>query len=539
MKSFILAFISLCFIITVLVAQEKDYPDISSKKIEKTAYEKYITKNGKKDFRFTEDTTINDDEDVNGNVIVVEGDLTIRGQVEGDVLVILGKIKIENNAVINGNVTSIEGNIYQEEKSLINGNQIETRIKNLFPREEWDHDFEPDERYSTLDKYTHRYDNSYSTLPLGHKDQSLLLRYNRVQGLFLGWAIPKNIGGKYNIFSIHGFAGYGIKESKWSYQIGIDRWIFDQRDYRFEIGAQAYDQTDTRDSWMISPLENSLAAFFLHRDFQDFYRRYGYEIHASQNLSIFFKGTLAFRDDKYKSTKKNTDYALFGRDRKFKENPLINEGNMRSIYAELYLDTRDNKENPRRGWYGKLSGETSNTGLNSDFSFNQYIFELRRYQRLGDHERLDLRFMIGTGEGEFPFQKGYELGGLSTLRGFEFKQFRAPVTTEGPVAQGFDRMLLGNVEYNISPRLFNTGFLFFDDIRYIVFFDFGNAWYNSDVSNQNNWSDGFSHLRWNDMNSDFGIALTSWDGKARLSIAKRLDTGFDPIVVTYRISKPF
>ena len=522
-----------------LFAQESEKYDISAKKIEKKAYEKYIGKSDRTDYRYEKATVVDVDEKVEGNIIVVEADLTVKGQVDGDILVILGKVKIENSAVINGNVTSVDGRIYQEEKSLINGNQIETKVKNLFPREQWDKDFDEDESQSGFRRYTNRYDENYSTLPLGKRESDILLRYNRVQGLFLGWSIPKSIGGKYNKFTVHGLLGYGFKEKRWNYEIGVDRWFFDQRDYRFELGVSAYDFTDTRDSWMITPDENSLAAFLLHKDFQDFYRRYGYEAHASQNISIFLQGKIGYRNEYYKSLDKNTDWSLFRGGRNFVENPIVEEGNMRSIYGEVYYDSRNNKKNPSRGWYTKLSGETSNSGINSDFSFNQYILELRTYQKTGRYERIDARLKIGSGDGEIPVQKGFELGGISTLRGFGFKQFRSDIDTLDIFHRGYDRMLLGNVEYNIDPKIFSTGIPLIDEIQYIFFFDFGSVWNSFDVTDKNNIYDGFSHLKWNDMNSDIGIAFSSRDGNMRINIAKRLDTSEKPFTITYRLSKPF
>ena len=532
------------FIFTLLIggslfAQDFQKYDISATKIEKKAYEKYIGKSDKTDYRYEKDTIIDVDEKIDGNIIVIEGDLTVKGQVDGDILVILGKVKIENSAVINGNVTSVDGRIYQEEKSLINGNQIETKIKNLFPREEWDDDFEEDFERSRFGRNLDRYEDNYSTLPLGKQDNSILVRYNRVQGLFLGVAAPKSISGKYNKFTIHGFLGYGFQEKRWNYEVGLDRWFFDQRDYRFELGASAYDFTDTRDNWMITPTENSLAAFFLHKDFQDFYRRYGYEFHACQNLSIFLQGKIGYRNDSYEILNKNTNWSLFRGGRNFNENPIIEEGNMRSIYGEIYYDTRNNKKNPSRGWYAKLSGETSNAGLNSDFSFNQYILELRTYQKTGRYERIDTRLKIGTGEGDLPVQKGFELGGISTLRGFGFKQFRSDIDTLAIFHSGYDRMLLGNIEYNIDPKIFSTGIPLIDEIQYIFFFDFGNVWNSFDVTNKNEFYNGFSHLKWNDIKSDFGIAFSSRDGNVRINIAKRLDTAEKPFTITYRLSKPF
>lgn len=529
----------LIFISGFGLAQDAPLEGISPEKIERKAYEKYIGKSNKRDYRFTGDTVIEENETIDGNVIVIEGNLTVKGRIDGNILVILGTVKIEDSASVNGDVASVDGRIYQAEKSHISGNQIETRVKNLFPREEWNIDFDDDEKKSTLSRYNLPYEGSYSTLPLGKSEQTFLLRYNRVQGLFAGWAIPKKIGGKYKIFSVHGFGGYGLEEKRFRYQLGIDRWFFSQRDFRFEIGGKIYDLTDTRDEWRITPLENSLAAFFLKKDFMDFYRRHGYELHVSQNISIFLKGTLAFRDDRYESLERKTNWALFEGEKKFRDNPAIHEGNMRSLYGEIYFDSRNSRENPRRGWYGKFSGETSHSGLNSDFSFNQYILELRRYQKLGRYERLDVRFLLGSAEGDLPFQKGFELGGLSTLRGFPFKKFSAPVDPEGPIQPGYDRMLLGNIEYNINPRLFSSYMPFFNEMHYILFFDFGNAWYNAQVSEKANFYNGFSHLQWHDLKSNFGIALSNSDGTSRLNIARRLDTGINPVVVTFRLSKPF
>lgn len=530
----LITIIIMFFVSGTVNAQDSDKPDISAKRIEKKAYQKYIGKSDKKDYRYEKDTMVDADEVVDGNIIVVDGDLTVKGTVDGDILVIMGKVKIENSAIVNGNVTSVDGHIYQEEKSLINGNQIETKVKNLFPHEEWKREYDEDEGQSGFKRYTNRYEDNYSTLPLGKRESDILIRYNRVQGLFLGWSLPKNISGKYNKFTLHGFLGYGIKENRWNYEIGVDRWFFSQRDFRFETGISAYDMTDTRDNWLITPTENSLAAFFLHKDFQDFYRRYGYDIHASQNVSIFLQGTLGYRNDSYKTVDKNTNWSLFRGGRDFNENPIIEEGNMRSLYGEIYYDSRNNKKNPSRGLYAKLSGETSASWLHSDFSFTQYILEFRTYLETGRYERLDLRFKAGTGNGDLPIQKGFELGGISTLRGFGFKEIQAD-TNQLNFLTGYDRMLLGNIEYNIDPKLFSSGIPFFEDVMYIFFFDFGNAW----KTRGEDPSSGFSGLNWNDIRSDFGFALSSRDSNARINIAKRLDTAKKPFTITYRISKPF
>jgi len=331
---------------------------------------------------------------------------------------------------------------------------------------------------------------------------------------------------KYNYFTVHGFGGYGFKEKKWRYELGLDRWLFDKRDYRFEIGAKIHDLTDSRDDWLISTNENSLAAVFLKDDYHDYYRRTGYEVHASQNFSIFLKGKLTYRNDEYESVSRHANWSLLNSDDKFRENLPIDEGNMRSLYGELYLDTRDNIEMPRHGWFGLLAIETSNNNLKSDFSFNQYTFELRRYQPFGYKERLDIRLKIGSAEGDLPIQKMFQMGGLSTLRAYTNKSLVG------------NRLFLANFEYNLNPRIFSTDFFIFDELNYIVFYDIGDAW-EADINIDEKWYEGFDKLKLNRLKSDIGFAITLNNGKYRFSFAKRLDTGKDPITFSFRMVKPF
>lgn len=512
--------------------------DYEMSKIEQKAKVKYLSDNSKSEYRYRDNTTIDANDTINGNVVVVKGDLMLHGMVEGDVLVLYGDVKLKENAVIKGNATAVNGHIHQERNSTIEGNQIETRSKNLLSQNErenfdfdYDNDYENDYSYEYDDDdwewtWSRRHYGSYSTLPMNDTDDSFILRYNRVQGAFLGLGIPKEIGGKYNYMTVHGFAGYGFENKKWDYRLGLDRWLFNQNDYRFEVGAKVYDLTDSRDEWLVSTTENTLSSVILKDDYHDFYRRTGYEVHVSQNFTIFLQGKLGYRNDEYESVQKNASWSLLNRKDKFRENKSIDDGNIRSIYGELYLDTRDNIDLPRDGWFGLLGLESSTKGgLNSDYFFNQYTFEIRRYQHFGYKERIDMRLKLGSADGVLPIQKRYQIGGSSTLRGFRYKEF------EG------DRMVLVNLEYNLNPRIFSTDFLFFDELNYVVFYDMGNAWNSS--TKADTWYEGFDQLTLNNLKTDIGLAITFNEGEYRVSFAKRLDTGKKPLSVTFRLVKPF
>jgi hypothetical protein len=481
------------------------------------AEKKYIRNNNRDTFRFFQDTTIENDKIINGNIIIIRANLIVKGEIDGDILAIFGDVYIYNNAVVTGNITSVGGSIKQYENSIVSGIQIETSPSNILHKR-------PDNYQKRNFSVQTSFRNQYSTLPLGDLEDRVILRYNRVQGLFLGLELPKTIRGKYHYFSFHGFGGYGFEEERWRYQLGLDRYFFDQDDYRFELGVKMYDLTDTRDEWIITSIENSLASFFIREDFQDYYRRSGAEFYLSQNITIFLKGTISYRDDKYGSVKKNTDWALFGGRKRFRENPEIDKGIMHSIMGEIYLDTRNNHKLPTSGWYGRLSMELSNSKINSDFFFNQYILEVRHYMKLTRRERLDTRVKLGTSEGQLPLQKIFELGGISSLRAFKYKEFKG------------NRMILLNCEYNISSEGISRDLPFLNNVQLIPFFDMGAVWF---YKVNENWLAGFNLLKWGNIKSDIGLAVSDRKDQFRISIAKRTDTGYKPFKITLRLAKPF
>ena len=130
------------------------------------------------------------------------------GRITGDVLAILGDVFIKPGAEIRGNVTSINGIIEQSGKSVVLGNQIETKVKNLYSFFDWDYhkyrDIDRDlERDHDLEHYSYR--GTYSSPPYYDSTEPVVIKYNRVQGLFLGLTVPKNYIGNHNSLNIHGF----------------------------------------------------------------------------------------------------------------------------------------------------------------------------------------------------------------------------------------------------------------------------------------------------------------------------------------------
>ncbi len=523
----------LALFLSLATAQKGDLQKLFSRKeIERRALQKYITQTDRKTVRHQEDFTVASGDTLHENLMLSDGDLTVYGVVNGDILVLFGDVRLKSGSVVNGNVTAVNGNIFQDKNSFVSGNQIETNVKNLFPAREFGKDYDEDIIDAYLGKYTRRYNKEYSSLTVGEKEQTILFRYNRVQGLFLGIHFPEPPLAPENKMVLHGFLGYGFADKKLRYKAAVEHGFFTTQKYRLELGAALYDKIESKDHWLITPTENTLAAFFLNDDYQDYYRRKGYELHLKQNLSPLARLGLAYRVDRYSSVRKVTDWALFKDKDRFGPNPPIDEGLMKSWYASFLLDSRDDVHTPHSGWYLKFSLESSAKKRHSDFSFNQYVFELRTYQRISAYERLDVRLKAATSVGTVPLQKRFRMGGISTLRAFPYRSIRVG-KTDG------DRLVLANVEYNVHPSLFSTPFGLDEDVRYIIFFDAGTVWLRQDVSSKDAWNAGFSQLKWRQIKSDIGIAISNASGRFRINLAKRLDTNKKAYAVTLRLSKPF
>ena len=297
-----------------------------------------------------------------------------------------------------------------------------------------------------------QWDDGHRELP-EWKTESLVARYNRVDGLYLGWRPRVHLNGFSRLVK-YGELGRGLGGDHWRYQLGIE-WL------AAGVGAELHDLTDTQDHWLLSAEENSLDAVMFRRDFHDYYRRTGFSLYAVQSLGTDLRLTARYAQDDFSSLANSVQWALLGplgRDR-FRPNPAIDEERCKSLRAELRWDSRDSRHSPRRGWFVNGFGEQAGGTLGGDRDFARYILDMRRYQPLSQGSRLDLRLRAGRATGSVPRQYHFDLGGFSSLRGYGFKAFNG------------DRMALFNAEYWLRkglkwPAGVNVGF----------FGDAGSAW---------------------------------------------------------------
>ncbi|RKY04319.1 hypothetical protein DRP77_04195, partial [Candidatus Poribacteria bacterium] len=296
---------------------------------------------------------------------------------------------------------------------------------------------------------------------------SPILDFNRVHGLLFGGGcevrLPRPIAGR-----AYCELSYGFSSGIWGYNLGAEKRLMP---LAFSLGTRLYDVTDTEDLWRISAAENALAELLFGKAFLDLYRRRGWEVYLTAGPIGPARLRAGFTCEQQLSLEKSTDWFLFrsgggGEPRhrlvraregwsipeppqRKRDNPPIDEGDLRSVWLRAYIDLRDVKrwghrhmiEEPlpsagtKNGWLLTVDLQLSGGVLGGDFDFPLLDLTLVRYNRFGDH-RLDLRLKaLVSAEGALPSQKRGYLGGIGSLRGYGFKEFEC------------DSFLLLNVDY--------------------------------------------------------------------------------------------
>lgn len=88
------------------------------------------------------------------------------------------------------------------------------------------------------------------------------------------------------------------------------------------------------------------------------------------------------------------------------------------------VDTRDNIYSPVRGWYADVSLMEYGKFLGSEFSFTNFLFDIRHYRSLSPKTVLAGQFYLNLNLGEVPFKQAATLGGSSLLRGYYNGRYR-------------------------------------------------------------------------------------------------------------------
>ena len=403
----------------------------------------------------------------------------------------------------------------------------------------WD-DKEDDEQFDMKQNFFKKYPGNFPWLfPVISRIQESFLRYNRVEGLYIGIAQPKRLywHSKPVIVS-SGSIGYGFLNHRWRYHLGLYLPIY-LEDHIIEIGGEGHSFTDSRDEWIIDRDENSVTAFFAREDYMDYFSREGYNINAAWYFraegDVNLRATAAYLHDTYRSMERRTNWSLFGGDKVFRENPRINDANINSIALGLGFTTLSSINEREHGWDVNALYETAGGFSKGDYEFSQAVLDVRRYQPLFEHLNLNLRGRMAVSDGTIPIQRAVDLGGVSTLPGYGMKEFtgshaalfNAEIILRSSIAGDVQGWMKGLMRMTNLIVFFDAGAV--NHVQPTVSHDFRNG------SIPVSMSESFVL---NDWKSDIGIALGSSEGAFRIGAAWRMDRAENPSFIL-RFTRPF
>jgi outer membrane protein assembly factor BamA len=128
----------------------------------------------------------------------------------------------------------------------------------------------------------------------------------------------------------------------------------------------------------------------------------------------------------------------------------------------LKFDTRDRSDYPTSGFYLKISGNFSRKSISSDFDFEKFKIDGRKYFTPWKDHTIATRFIFGTSKGNIPYFYLFDIGGMNGLRVPGYSNYTGV------------KVVLFNIEYRF--HLFDALILFGEWGEGIIFVDVGRTW---------------------------------------------------------------
>lgn len=423
---------------------------------------------------------------IDGDVAVLGGPVTVAGRISGSLHVINGDLILEDGAVIGGDILVVGGDIEGRSRASIAGETRSYRNVLRYRRSGDDLVYAP-QRDSWRRSRRYRSDESTSSFVL-----SLGGTYNRVEGA------PIVFGPRLNLRLSDGsrFVGdarlimrtgenFSFDKGRFGYRTQGEV-LIGSRQANVGVGVTAYDEVESVESWPLRDFESGWAAFLLHNDYRDWYRKQGWSLYAALRPTRQYSFTIEGRDEENFSVASNDPWTLFKRSDTWRANPNITDGDFRSLTAALRVDTRNERSRPSSGvllnaefeaGQGRNvtgSGVSAASLADGKLTYQRAWVDARTYLRVTPAGRLNLRVAGGgkVGGEDLPLQRRTALGFPDPLPGYRFRQ----LSCGGDAITG-------------TPALCDASIVAQAELRTHLGFDFGPDW-------ANDWGDDSADEAW-------------------------------------------
>jgi hypothetical protein len=411
------------------------------------------------------DITIDSTTTIRGDVASISGDINVYGEVDGDLVSVFGDIYLNSGSVVRGDVSAPFGEIHREPNVEIKGKSFRDKDR-------------------TKDKK-----NDLSL--------DMSVRFNRVEGFtFLPGLRYDDRRGKLPQVSVDG--AYAVTLKRWEYDFGIKHRV--GKNIGPYFGANLFQWAKTPDAWRLSEDENSAAGLFFKEDFNDFYWARGFSGKTGIFLGQHFEGGISYTAERISNLKRTAKKAIFGGNKKFRENwsteladsasILAMAGDLQEFGVGLSYSNWDDKKTPSKGLSASIDWTKSLESSDDNFDYKAVSGQIEARIPVGRDQTLNLRTVGGYSDDNLPLFKRYFLGGTGTLRGYDYKEFRG------------NRQLLFNADYIWT--------FFHSDFGAGLFFDSGKAAFGGHDFNAAPYK------------SDVGVSFLIEDS-FRIDLAQRLD----------------
>lgn len=195
------------------------------------------------------------------------------------------------------------------------------------------------------------------------------------------------------------------------------------------LGGSSFDEVVPVERWQLGEPDAGLAAFFLKRDYLDYYGRHGGRVHASMFAGTDATIGIGFSDERWSSRRARDVFTLFRSDESWRTNPVVDDGRIHVLDIRADVDSRNSEFNPLAGWYVSAHyergrGRFGAADIARRVAYGRGFLDLRRYNRISPVRRLNGRLVLGGWlHGDpLPLERRLSVGGVGTIPGFDFRR---------------------------------------------------------------------------------------------------------------------
>jgi hypothetical protein len=299
------------------------------------------------------------------------------------------------------------------------------------------------------------------------------------------------------------------------------------------VGGEIHNITATDDAWRAGRAENSMYAFFAREDFRDYYKLAGYDGYLAFRPRQGHELRVEWRSDHYEALDQQVFYGRWGGNKVLPPNPRVPEGRMNSIAISALRETAHTLFRHVANLFGdtvsieQLAGMSSLLQVElghmpgSDFGFNRYLLDSRRFWPIAAGLSFDTRLRFEAETGDAPLQKLSFLGGPGSLPALYRKSIAG------------NRMILFNTELRFSPSMLSSWFES-PDLSIVIYNDFARIGIATPDENilQGFHFNGLSSILYN-----VGVGI-GWATGPQIGVTWRTDMKADPRIIL-RLERQF